>query len=384
MTGLNRTQQSLILVMIFAWAGLLCGGCGSKDASAAGYVPATPVVTAVAVARDVPVYLDEIGHCVAINSLTVTPRVDGQITKILFADGQEVKTGQALFEIDPRPYAAALHQAQADVAKAQAALDFAKADFARVQGLVKSDAISQEDYDTKQKAVEVDEAQLDAASAEVETAKLNLVFCEIKSPFDGLAGKRMVDVYNIVKSNTTALLSIQQMDPIYAEFTITERDLSAVRQSMSGDQPLAVDIKLPDEEGDGRQGKLVFLDNAVQSSGTVTLRAQCENADRHFWPGQFVRVRVILSIDKGAVLVPEDAPKIGQQGPYVFVVDRDGIAEQRQVVEGQRQGDMIVIDQGLRAGDRVITNGQLMVMPGSKVIDTSAAADAQGDQGGQQ
>jgi len=338
-------------------------------------MPPTPVETAVAVARDVPVYLDEIGHCVAVNSLTITPRVDGQITKIYFHDGAVLKIGEALFEIDPRPYAAALHQAKADVAKAQAALDFAQQDFNRVKDLVKSRAISEEDYDTRKNAVDVAEAQLEAANAEVETAQLNLVFCDIKSPINGLASMRMVDIFNIVKSNTTALLSIQQMDPIYAEFTITERDLSAVRQSMLKGGELSVQVMLPDETGGGRAGKLVFLDNAVQTNGTVTLRAQCPNGDWHFWPGQFVNVRLILGIQKAAVLIPEDAPKIGQQGPYVFVVNpRDSTAEQRQIVEGQRQGNMIVVEKGLNAGDRVVTDGQLMVMPGGKVMDMTSAA----------
>ena len=206
----------------------------------------------------------------------------------------------------------------------------------------------------------------------METAKLNLDYCYIHSPIDGRAGARLVDVGNVVQANTTSLLSIQRLDPIYADFTITERDLPQVQKEMARGILKAL-VRLPcDAETAARPGKVEFLDNAVQNStGTVNLRATVANPDHHFWPGQFVEVKLVLSTEKGAVLVPNQATQISQQGPFVYVVKPDDTAELRPVTLGQRQGDDVVVTSGLSAGERVVLAGQLLVRPGGKVrIDT--------------
>jgi membrane fusion protein, multidrug efflux system len=318
--------------------------------------------------------------------VTVTPQVGGRITQRHFADGANLTKGQLLFVIDPRPYQAQLDSAQANLAQARAALELARIQFARDQDLVGTKAISKQDYDTKKSTVDVDQAQVEAAEAALETAKLNLEYCFIHSPIEGRAGARLVDVGNVVQANTTGLLLIQRLDPIYADFTITERDLPEVQREMKLGT-LRADVRLPSEpEGRGRTGKLTFLDNAVQNNtGTVNLRATLPNADHHFWPGQFVDVKLVLATQKGAVLVPGQATQISQKGPYVYVVKADGTAELRLVELGQRQGNDVVVSDGLKAGENVVLTGQLTVVPGSKVrVDAAAkqGADANSGQGG--
>jgi multidrug efflux system membrane fusion protein len=274
-----------------------------------------------------------------------------------------------LFVIDPRPYKAQLDSAQATLAQTRAALELAKIQFSRDQEIIGTRAISKQDYDTKKNAVDVGEAQVQAAEAAVETAKLNLEYCYIHSPIDGRAGARLVDVGNVVQANSTgSLLSIQRLDPIYANFTITERDLPDVQKQIATGGLKAL-VRLPtDQENSAKVGRVEFLDNTVQSgSGTVSLRATISNPDHHFWPGQFVDVRLVLTTEKSAVLIPNQAAQISQQGPFVYVVKPDDTAELRPVKLGQRQGDDVVVAEGLAANERVVLAGQMMVRPGGKV-----------------
>lgn len=344
--------------------------CSRSNVRAADPMTLPPplVTVAKATAQDVPRYLDEIGRNVAFESVSVTPQVAGRITERHFQDGENLKRGQLLFVIDPRPYKAQLDSAQANLAQAQAALELAKIQFARDQELVGTRAISKQDYDTKKNTVDVNEAQVQAAKAAIETAQINLDYCYIRSPIDGRAGARLVDVGNVVQANTTSLLSIQRLDPIYATFTITEGDLSEVQKEMSRGTLKAL-VRLPaDSENNARLGKVEFLDNAVQNAtGTVNLRATTANPDHHFWPGQFVDVRLVLDMQQGAVLVPSQATQISQRGPFVFVVKADDTADLRPVTLGQRQGNDVVIASGLVPGERVVLAGQLLVRPGGKV-----------------
>jgi membrane fusion protein, multidrug efflux system len=356
-------------------------GCNRGDVhAAAGSLPEAPLVTVVkADATDVPIYLDEIGRNGAFESVTVTPQVGGRITERHFEDGANLAKGQLLFVIDPRPYQAQVDSAQASLAQAKANLELAKIDFARDASLVGTKAISQQDYDTKKSTVDVDQAQVEAAQAALETAKINLEYCFIHSPIEGRAGARLVDIGNVVQANATSLLLVQRLDPIYADFTITERDLPEVQEDMKRGT-LEAEVRLPsDPQGRGRIGKLTFLDNAVQNgTGTVNLRATVRNADHHFWPGQFVDVRLVLATEKGAVLVPSQATQVSQEGPYVFVVAPDGTAELRLVKLGQREGNNVVIAQGVKAGENVVLTGQLTLVPGFKVRVTQAPTAAPG------
>ena len=368
-----------IPVILLAVLGLLQAiGCSSGKVQAAPAGPPPPLVSVVkARTQDVPRYFDEIGRNAALESVTVTPQVGGRIEERHFKDGDNLKTGQLLFVIDPRPYKAQLDAAQATLAQNKAALELAKIEFERDADILNTRAISKEDYDTKKNAVDVSKAQVEAAEAALETAKLNLEYCYIHSPIDGRAGARLVDVGNVVQANSTALLSIQRNDPIYANFTVTERDLPEVQKQISH-RTLRALIWLPtDTSNKARTGIVEFLDNTVQNgTGTVNLRATIPNGDRHFWPGQFVNVRLVLGTNEGAVLIPSEATQVSQRGPFVFVVKSDDTAELRPVVLGQRQGSDVVVTGGLSAGERVVVAGQMTVRPGGKVRVGTAGSGA--------
>jgi multidrug efflux system membrane fusion protein len=363
-------------IVVLVLAVLVVGFRAKKKAPPSFERPPAAVTLAVASARDVPVYLDEIGKTVAREMVTVSPQVTGRMMEIRFTDGGDVKKGDPLFAIDPRPFQAQLDSALATLAKQKAELDLARTQYARYADLVVTKAVSQAEYDTRKNAVSVDEAQVKQAEADVETARLNLEYCSIRSPIDGRAGRRLVDIGNVVTANTTPLLTIQKLDPIYADFTVTQNDLTEVQNNMRRGT-LKVEVRLPDEPDKPLAGQLTFLDNAVQdATGTVQLRATVENSDRRLWPGRLVKVRLVLSTLHSAVLVPAVAPQMSAKGQFVYVVKEDSTAELRLVKTGQQQGDLVVIEDGVKPGEKVVVNGQLGVTPGGKVRDASAAPPA--------
>ena len=380
-----KLQLRCLYVLALFVLQMTASGCNRANPQAAGSQMPPPLVSvAKAQAQDVPVYLDEIGKSYAFESVTVTPQVGGRITERQFQDGADLAEGQLLFMIDPRPYQAQLDSAKGALAQAKAALELAKVEFARSSELFNSKVIAKQDYDSKRSTVEVDQAQVESAQGALETAQLNLEYCSIHSPIQGRAGARLVDVGNVVQANTTALLLIQRLDPIYADFTITERDLPNLQKEMTRGT-LKTFVRLPsDPEEHARGGKLTFLDNTVQNgTGTVVLRATVSNPDHHFWPGQFVNVRLVLATQKGAVLIPNQATQISQNGPFVYVVKPDNTADLRLVTLGQRQGHNIVVSQGVAPGESVIVSGQMTVAPNGKVrVDTGGANPVEGTQPG--
>jgi multidrug efflux system membrane fusion protein len=344
--------------------------CNKQEAApsaAAMTRPPAPVTVTVAQAQDVPVYIDEIGHAVASEVVNIVPQVGGQIMERAFQDGAAIQKGQHLFTIDPRPYEAKVKEAEANVGQAKAQIELAQADYNRIKKAFAIQAASQEDLDTKQAALDTANAQVKVTAAALDTAKLNLSFCTIDSPATGRAGQRLVDVGNVVKANDTNLVTIQRLEPLYVDFTITERDAPAVRQ-LSAQGALQAHISLPQSPDDSRTGPLTFLDTAVQpGAGRLRVQVTLPNDDRFFWPGQFVNVRLVLKTIKGAVLIPYAATQMGQQGPYVYVVKSDSTAEQRPVVLGQRQGPNVVVEKGVQADERVVLTGQLSVTPNGPV-----------------
>jgi multidrug efflux system membrane fusion protein len=377
-------------VRALALGAILIGGSISglackKEAAASSAPPAPPpalVNVEYAIARDVPDYLDEIGKANASELVTVMPQVSGKIESLHFSDGADLKKNQPLFTIDVRPFEAALHQAEAQLAKDEATSANAERMLTRQSDIFKQGFVAPADYDTALFNAKAAKAAVEADQAAVASAKLNVEYCTIRSPIDGRAGMRLVDPGNVVNLNQTALLVIQRLDPIYADFTINERELPVVRAHMA-DHTLKTLVKLPTETDEGRAGDLTFLDNAVQdATGTIRLRATVPNADRRFWPGQFVNVRLVVAIKKNAVLVPTSAPQLGQgrakspvPEPFCYVVNNASVAEFRPVVLGQQQKvdvnghieDRVVIESGVKAGERVITIGQLLVFPGATV-----------------
>src|SRR6202050_2715290 len=364
---------------------LTMAGCSRSNVQAAPAMPAPLVTVVKATAQDVPRYLDEIGRNAAFESVTVTPQVGGRVVERQFQDGENLKKGQLLVVVDPRPYKAQLDAAQASLAQAKAALDLARIQFARDEEVIGERAISKQDYDTKKNAVDVDQALVEAAQAARETANLNLEYCYIHSPIDGRAGARLVDMGNVVQANATSLLSIQRLDPIYANFTVTESDLPEVQQQMSRGT-LKATVRLPsDVESAAKSGSVEFLDNSVQNgSGTVNLRATMSNPEHRFWHGHYVDVKLVLTTEKAAVLIPNQAAQISQQGPFGYVLKSDDTAELRPVKLGQRQGDDVVVTEGVTANERIVLAGQMLVRPGGKVrVDPSAPAAPSSNAGNQ-
>jgi len=401
-----KKNSALTLMAITAILGV---GCGKKQEMAFNRPPA-PVTVAAAVTQDVPVYLDQIGKCVAREVVEIRPQVSGRIMNIHFADGADIKKGDLLFTIDPRPFQVSLQQAEANLAKdlalkkqAEAALarDRAQAKLGEAQArryaqLNRQGVVSNEQFDQTQTNAEAltatvaaDEAAvrnaeeaIKADEAAIENAKLQLSYCFIHSPIDGRAGQRLVDVGNLAAPGLaapgagTSLLVIQRLDPIYADFTISQNDLSAVQRNMS-QGALKAEVRLPDEPDKAVVGALTFVDNAVKdATGTVNLRATIANGDRRFWPGRFVNVRLVLSVLRGAVLIPATAPQMSAKGQFVYVVKDDSTAEMRPVTVGQKQGEMVVVEKGIAPGEKVVVNGQIGVTPGGKVlVEQSKAAD---------
>ncbi len=372
-----RPGRSVAALGLIAAAVVGLAACSKSDPPSFQRPPA-PVTVADAVVRDVPVYLDELGKCVAREVVTVQPQVAGRITQILFTDGAEVRPGDPLFTIDPRPYQAQLDAAEATLAQAKAALSLARTESARAEELIKTKAISEQEYETRKNAVEVADAQVKQGQAAVEAARLNLEYTSIRSPIEGRTGHRLADLGNVVKANDTSLLTIERLDPIYVDFTITQNDLTEVQGSMR-QRALQVEARLPEDGEQPAVGELTFLDNAVQdATGTVTLRATIPNGDHRFWPGRLVKVRLVLRTLPSAVLVPATAPQVSGKGTFVFVVKPDSTAELRPVTLGEQVGDLVVISKGVAPGDRVVVKGQLAVTPGGSVrlVEASAAAGA--------
>ncbi len=328
--------------------------------------PVRPVTVAKVVIKDVPLYLDEIGTCAAYESVLVQAQVIGVIITRNFQDGSDVKKGDLLFTIDPRPYQAALDQA-----KAQAELD--QVTLKRQEDLRARKVVSQQDYDT---AV----ANAQKSQAATEAAQVNLDWCYIKSPINGRVGLRNVDVGNLVGPSTPPLVTILGLDPIYTDFTVAENDLPLVRKYLGGSN-IKVQTYLQDGSITPRTGDLYFIDNAVQpGSGTVRARGVTPNPDRALWPSEFVRVRFILDTLKNATLVPAQAVQVSQSGPFVFVVKPDNTVDLRPVKPGQRQeGDLTVVESGVKPDETVVVAGQLSLAPGAKVAPQPYAAPSPGN-----
>jgi multidrug efflux system membrane fusion protein len=328
--------------------------------------PVRPATVAKVVTKDVPLYLDEIGTCAAYESVLVQAQINGVIITRNFQDGSDVKKGDLLFTIDPRPFQAALDQA-----KAQAELD--QVNLKRQEDLRARKVVSQQDYDT---AV----ANAQKSQAATEAAQVNLDWCYIKSPINGRVGLRNVDVGNLVGPSTPPLVTILGLDPIYTDFTVAENDLPLVRKYLGGPN-IKVQTYLQDGSITPRTGDLYFIDNAVQpGSGTVKARGVTPNPDRALWPSEFVRVRFILDTLKNATLVPAQAVQVSQSGPFVFVVKPDNTVDLRPVKPGQRQeGDLTVVETGLKPDETVVVTGQLALAPGAKVAPQPYVAQTAGN-----
>ncbi len=371
--GVSRaTRVKFCLIAVLA-AALACSACSRGEEGATGAPPAVPVLVAKVVQKNVPNQLIEIGNVEPFSTVNVKARVEGQLVAIHFKEGDYVSKGQVLFNLDPRPLEAALHQAQASLGRDQAQDLQAEADERRYAFLLKEGVGSQQQYDQAHATAGALRATVAADRAAVETARLNLQYAEIHSPIDGRTGSLQVHAGDLIKADAdTPMVVINQVQPIYVEFSIPEARLADVRRNMATHQ-LEVDATIPGSQDTGEHGVLSFVDNAVdKTTGTIMLKGLFQNENRRLWPGQFVSASLTLNWIENALLVPSQAVETGQQGPFVFVVGSDMKVTTRPIVTGAPFQKDILVRDGLNAGEAVVTDGQLRLTPGATVrIKTS-------------
>lgn len=346
-------------------------GCsrGEEDPSKASKNtrPPTPVTVATVRSKDVPVELHAIGTVTAFSKVSIKSRLAGQLVRAAFKEGDHVRSGQLIFTIDPRPFQAALEQAQANMRRDEALLVKAKADMRRAEELAKTHVISAAALDQNRATVDSLVATVASDKAAVENAKLQLSYSYIHSPIDGRIGTLLVNEGNMIKENETVMAVIKQIRPINVDFSVPERHLGPIREQMAKG-PLKVAAAVPGDRTQGAEGELAVVNNTVDAStGTIMLRAQFPNPDEALWPGQFVNVTLRLRTIPHAVLVPSQAVQLSQEGRYVFVVKPDMTVEMRPVVTGPTYSQDVIVENGLRPEERVVTTGQLRLVPNAKV-----------------
>jgi len=336
---------------------------------------AVPVVTASATRQDVPEFADGVGTVQAYNSVLIRSRVDGALMQVPVKEGQEVKQGDLIAVIDPRPYQAALDAATAKKTQDEATLANARRDLTRYASLAKQSFASQQQLDTQQATVAQQTAAVQADQAAIETAQLNLAYCYITSPIPGRVGLRLVDPGNLVHAtDSTGIVSVTQDHPIAAVFTLPQEDLPEIAETMAGGAPRVLAFS-----SDGKRqldtGTLLAPNNQVDAStGTIQLKAEFPNAKNTLWPGQFVDAHLQVATARDAVTVPPAAIQHGPDGLYVYVVKSDGTAAQQPVAVGYQTASLAVVTKGLNGGEAVVTDGAMRLQPGTRVTQASRAA----------
>lgn len=338
-----------------------------------------PVEVGEARLADVPVFIEAIGNVHSLKTVLVRPQVGGIITKIHVQQGDDVKEDQLLYTIDPRPYEAALEQAKATLTKDEANLKLSKATVERFETLVKQDYVSQLTFDQYKTNVDVGKAQIIIDQALVDLAEINLGYTEIRSPLDGRISQYNVDAGNVVVANdSNALTQILQISPISIHFAVTQREFVQIRRAQE-EGSFKFEVFLPEFPDEPREGLIYFFDNHIDTStGTILFKGSVSNEDVFFWPGEFVKVRLQLKIVKEAVIIPATAIQIGQEGKFVYIYHPDtNTVEYRLVESGQTMDGTVMILQGVAAGDKVITNGQINLRPNAKVFVVERTKEGQ-------
>jgi len=329
---------------------------------------AVQVTVATVLQQTVPVRVQAIGNVEAFSTVAVKARVDGQIVEVGFKEGEEVPKGRVLFKIDPRPFEAALRQAEANHLRDVAQAEQARSQEKRYQDLLEKNFVSKEAYAQFRTNADTAEAVALASRAALDNARLNVEYCTIRSPIEGYAGKIQIQMGNLVKANDVGpLVTVNQVHPIYVNFSLPENRLPEVRKYMASG-PLAVNALAPGSDKVAATGALIFIDNAVDpSTGTIKLRARFQNKENVLWPGQFVNVSVQLYQEQNAIVIPSQAVQTGPEGQYVYVVGDDMAVDLRKIQVQRSEGDTTIVGSGLAKGERVVTQGQLRLGPKTRV-----------------
>lgn len=371
------------IAAVAAAAAILAAGIGGwqflKHAPTAalarqlGSAAGVPVTLGTVTAKNVPVYVDGIGTVQAYNTVTVKSRVDGQIVAVHFTEGEEVEQGQLLFQIDPRPYRAALEQAQAAKAKDAAQLESAQLDLARYTELVGRGYQTRQSYDQQKALVAQLKAALTGDQAQIDAAQLNLGYADIQAPIAGRLGARLVDIGNLVHaSDSTTLVTIAQLRPIYVSFTLPQEYLDQVRQNQT-QTPLVVDAISADGKRELAQGKLTLIDNTInQSTGTILLKATFANRRERLWPGEFVNARVVLSVRHDVPTVPAQTVQQGPDGYFAYIVNPGDTVERRAIDVAAIQDGLAIVTKGLKPGEQVVVSGQYRLTNGAHIVPQAA------------
>src|SRR5437867_4833265 len=363
----------LLLAVVAATVFLVFQANRGSRADTQKSAPAVPVTTAAVVTKTVPIRLYAIGNIEPYTTVAVKARVDGQLVSVHFKEGDEVRQGSVLFEIDPRPFAASLKQAQANLLKDKALFDRASQQEKRYKDLLAKNFISPDAYEQVRTNAETAAATVSADDAAIDNAKLSLEYCTIRSPVTGYAGRIQIQQGNLVKANdTNPLVTINQIVPVSVSFSVPEQNIADIRKYQA-DGELKVQAGFANSTRPMVAGKLSFVDNSADATtGTIKLKAEFANVDKGLWPGQFVNVVMTLYDQKDAVVAPSAAVQSGPTGQYVYIVKPDMTVELRNIKISRAEGDDTVVASGLQPGDQVVTVGQLRLAPGTKVNPAKA------------
>jgi multidrug efflux system membrane fusion protein len=338
---------------------------------------AVPINAALAKAQDVPIILRGLGIVTAFNTVSLTSRVEGNITQIKFREGQYVHPGDLLIRLDPRPYQAVLDQAKANLARDEAGLANAKVNLQRYAQLLKNNFAPEQQVANQQATVAQDQAVLLADQAAIEAAQLNVDYTALRSPIDGVTGIRHIDIGNLIQANSEKnLVTITQIEPIYVIFTLPETDIDRIRRAMANG-PLSIQAYVADDQRKISEGELKLIDNTVnQTTGTVQLKAEFANTDGALWPGQFVNAHIVLRTVHDGVTIPSAAVQTGPQGSFTYVINDKSQALIRPITVLQTDSNTALIGSGLKASEQVVTAGQFRLQPGATVTVATQIPDA--------
>jgi membrane fusion protein, multidrug efflux system len=371
-------KQIYQAILIAVASLILCTACAAKKEKPKAKLP-VPVKVALALQKDVPLQVKAIGNIEAFTSVAIKSQVSGQIARIHFQEGSDVRQGDLLISIDPEPFRATLSQCEAALVRDQAQAKFAREQASRYQGLLKDGIVTRDQCDLLESTAASLAATVVADRATAKSARIQLGYCSIRSPVSGRTGTLALHPGNLVKANDLPIVTVNQVSPIYATFSIPEKLLAQVKRSMA-DKELKIEALIPNEPGSTEVGSVSFLDSAVNAAtGTIKLKGVFANSSRKLWPGQFADVVMTLGLRKNAVIIPTNAIQTGQQGQFVYVVKTDRSVEMRPVTLAEADGSDTVIEKGLTQGEMIVVDGQLRLSPGA-FVDTGDRKPAVGKQ----